>query len=63
VPSAYGLDATPVQPRGDEPPPAAGVVLVSASALALYDNPATRMLRQRTPDAQIGHSILVYDLP
>jgi hypothetical protein len=64
VPSAYGLDATPVPPRGAEPPPAAGVVLVSASALALYDNPTTRLLRSGPgPVAQIGHSILVYDLP
>lgn len=60
-PSAYGLDAVDLrQLRRWRVDDLQGVVLVSASILALYDDPRFEELRGREPVAQIGHSILVY---
>jgi 4-amino-4-deoxy-L-arabinose transferase-like glycosyltransferase len=60
-PSAYGLDAVDLReiPRWglDD---RHGVVLASASSLALYEDPRFDELRGREPVDQIGHSILVY---
>lgn len=63
LPSAYGLDAVDFSkvPRRDLAD-LHGIVLASASRLALYDDPRLDELRRREPIAQIGHSILVYQL-
>jgi 4-amino-4-deoxy-L-arabinose transferase-like glycosyltransferase len=60
-PSAYGLDAVDLHklPSGHLND-LHGVVLASASSLALYEDPRFDELRGREPDDQIGHSILVY---
>jgi hypothetical protein len=62
--SAYGLNAVDLRrlPRWDLDE-LDGVVLASASTLALYDDPRFNELRGREPIAQIGHSILVYRVP
>jgi hypothetical protein len=60
-PSAYGLDAIDLlkgPPRDLDD--LHGILLASASRLALYDDPRFDELRRREPIAQIGHSILVY---
>jgi 4-amino-4-deoxy-L-arabinose transferase-like glycosyltransferase len=65
-PEAYGLEAIRLAPasRTVRPERVRGTVLVSASALALYDTPLTQRLRaEGTQVGQIGHSILVYQLP
>jgi hypothetical protein len=63
VPSAYGLDAVDLTkvPRRDLDA-LHGIVLASTSRLVLYDDPRFDEFRRREPIAQIGHSILVYQL-
>jgi hypothetical protein len=62
-PSAYGLDAVDLLkvPPGDLDD-LHGIVLASASRLALYEDPRFDKLRQLKPIGQIGHSILVYQM-
>jgi hypothetical protein len=62
-PSSYGLDAVDLRkvPPGDLDD-LHGILLASASRRALYDDPGFDELRRREPIAQIGHSILVYQL-
>jgi hypothetical protein len=65
-PAAYGVDAVVLTPstRTVRPERVRGRVLVSASVLALYDTPIVQRLRSEGElIGQVGHSILVYELP
>jgi hypothetical protein len=62
-PSSYGLDAVDLlKVAPGDLDDLHGILLASASRLALYDDPRFDELRRREPIAQIGHSILVYQL-